>query len=107
MRRTEDGAVPVAHGNVIAVSQTDRACLCSALAWLSSPERASLYCIPAPSPFSPFSSSSSRRKFLGIFAAIMGLQLGGNWRFTVVWVLWEWENASNMERSATAVLRRW
>lgn len=27
--------------------------------------------IPAPSPFSPFSSSSSSRKFLGTFAGIM------------------------------------
>ena len=27
--------------------------------------------VPAPSPFSPFSSSSSRRKFLGTFAPII------------------------------------
>lgn len=36
--------------------------------FLSSTER---IIIPAPSPFSPFSNSSSSRKFLGTFAGIM------------------------------------
>lgn len=33
--------------------------------------------IPAPRPFSPFSSSSSSRKFLGTFAGIMREKLYG------------------------------
>lgn len=70
--RSKDCAIPVGHHQVIAVRQTIGTCLCTRSISLGpGHEKRGIVRLPAPSPFSPFSSSSSSRKFRGTFAPIL------------------------------------
>jgi hypothetical protein len=85
VRRAEDCAVPVGHEKIIAFVQAVGARLCLGRMVVSGiVSLARLHCIcthacsqtvglsvPAPRPFSPFSSSSSRRKLRGTFALMV------------------------------------
>lgn len=71
MRWAENGAVPVGHEQVVAFVEAVRACLYPVI---SASLSATFYVfrhIPAPRPFSPFSSSSSNRKLRGTLAPIL------------------------------------
>jgi hypothetical protein len=69
VRWAEDGAIPIAHHQVVAICETIRAGLYRIVRLAS--VRVNFLYSPAPKPFSPFSSSSSNRKFRGTFAAIV------------------------------------
>jgi hypothetical protein len=74
MGRSQDGAVPVGHHQVLRVVQSVGACLCATACQSHvRPEKRETRDVrlPAPRPFSPFSSSSSRRKFLGTLAVMV------------------------------------
>ena len=69
MRRAEYSAIPIGHHQVIAICKTVGARLCTLLSvW--PPTRYDPISIPAPKPFSPFSSSSSNLKLRGTFAVM-------------------------------------
>lgn len=70
MRRAQNRAVPIRHEKIIAICQPVGTCLY--VISVHAGNRPVLeIALPAPRPFSPFSSSSSKRKFRGIFAPIV------------------------------------
>ena len=81
MRRSENGGVPVGHHDIVAIGKT-----VGASVWCDVNERCVVDGVrdrrvrrrnkPAPRPFSPFSSSSSSRKFRGILVDMVGGGVG-------------------------------
>lgn len=69
MRRSEDCAIPIGHQKIVAVVKSVGACLC--LLSVDCPTCSGVSTVPAPRPFSPFSSSSSRRKLRGTLAPMI------------------------------------
>lgn len=71
VRRAKNRAVPVGHEQVIALVQAVGTCLYRIVSEVFRKAGGISVCLPAPRPFSPFSSSSSRRKLRGTFALIV------------------------------------
>ena len=75
VRGSKNCPVPIRHHHIITFSQAIGTGLCILiLARHPSFFQYDKNSIPAPSPFSPFSSSSNNRKFLGSFAPIVTQQ---------------------------------